>query len=387
MSLRIVLDIRHIKDFGIGTYIRNLVRAFAKLDRENEYFLTSLRPEEPDLGELPPNFHLIHYPRPDTDYTDHIAYPLFTRRFHPHLHHFPLNRVPYFMRRPYVVTIHDLSSLLFGTTTGIRKSIWLYHFRRSLFRANRIIAVSRATKRDVENLLDIPGDRITQIYNAIDPVFMEHLQDRMDPQRWQRWESEKRLILARYQIQYPYLLYAGTIRPQKNLPRLVEAFAVARADLEAHPYYSDLRLIIIGDEISKYPELRQTVAKCRVEEYVRFLGFVPLKTMRALYESAAAFVFPSLYEGFGLPPLEAMACGTPVLTSNVSSLPEVVGDAALLVNPENVFDIAKGIRELLINEDLRQELIEAGYRQVQRFSWEDTACRVLKVYRSVLSGQ
>ena len=123
--------------------------------------------------------------------------------------------------------------------------------------------------------------------------------------------------------------------------------------MASHPDYKNLRLVIIGDTISQYPAVRQAVMKSRVDHLVRFLGFVEFETLRCFFESAAAFVFPSRYEGFGLPPLEAMACGTPVVTSNVSSLPEVVGDAAVLVNPENVFDIARGIREVLLDEELR----------------------------------
>ncbi len=138
--------------------------------------------------------------------------------------------------------------------------------------------------------------------------------------------------------------------------------------------------MIIGDTISQYPGVRQAVIKSRMEHLVRFLGFVPFETLRCFYESAAAFVFPSRYEGFGLPPLEAMACGTPVVTSNVSSLPEVVGDAAMLVNPENVFDIARGIREVLLDEPLRAELIRRGRAQAARFSWERTARAVLEIY-------
>jgi glycosyltransferase involved in cell wall biosynthesis len=138
--------------------------------------------------------------------------------------------------------------------------------------------------------------------------------------------------------------------------------------------------VIIGDTISQYPAVRQAVIKSRVEQVVRFLGFVPFETLRCFYESAAAFVFPSRYEGFGLPPLEAMACGSPVITSNVSSLPEVVGDAAVLVNPENVFDIARGIRDVLLNEHLREEMVRRGREQAARFSWERTARQVLEIY-------
>ena len=187
--------------------------------------------------------------------------------------------------------------------------------------------------------------------------------------------------MERYQVTYPYLLYAGNIRPHKNVVRLVEAFAVARSRLASHPVYRELRLVIIGDTISQYPAVRQAVHKSRVEQVVRFLGFVPLETLRCFYESAAAFVFPSRYEGFGLPPLEAMTCGAPVVASNVSALPEVVGDAAVLVNPMNVFDIARGIQESLLDETLRAELIRRGYEQAARFSWERTAQEVLEIYR------
>ena len=229
-----------------------------------------------------------------------------------------------------------------------------FRFRRGLMRASRVIAVSEATKRDVENHVGVPPDRIRRVYNAPDPAFFHA--------RHPAAAEERQRILERYQIHYPFLLYAGNIRRHKNIPRLVEAFAVVREQLATHPVYHDLRLVIIGDKISQHPAVRQAVIKSRVENVVRFLGFVPFETLRCFYETAAAFVFPSRYEGFGLPPLEAMACGTPVVTSNVSSLPEVVGDAAILVNPENVFDIARGIRDVLLDEELRAYLIRGGPR-------------------------
>ena len=190
-------------------------------------------------------------------------------------------------------------------------------------------------------------------------------------------------VLDRYQIDYPFLLYAGNIRPQKNIPRLVEAFAVVRGELKDHPRFHNLHLIVIGDEISHFPALRHAVIKTRAEDVVRFLGFVPIETLRCLYQTAQAFVFPSLYEGFGLPPLEAMSCGAPVVASNVSALPEVIGDAAVIVNPENVFDIARGIRDILLDADLRERAVERGFQQSRRFSWLNTASQVLDTYRQV----
>jgi glycosyltransferase involved in cell wall biosynthesis len=245
--------------------------------------------------------------------------------------------------------------------------------RRGLLRAKAIMAVSEATRRDVHDALGIPADRIRVAYNAPNPDFFREPQDAHARER----------ILERYQIDYPFLLYAGNIRPQKNIPRLVEAFAVVREQLSRHPVYRDLHLIIIGDEISRYPSVRRAVIQTRVEKAVRFLGFVPFEALRVFFESAALFVFPSLYEGFGLPPLEAMATGTPVVASNVGSLLEVLGDAALLANPENVFEIARAIQDALLDEDLRADLIAKGKAQAARYSWDRTARDVLEVYREV----
>jgi glycosyltransferase involved in cell wall biosynthesis len=380
MGIHIVIDARRIRDFGIGTYIRSLIHALATIDAKNQYTLVSGPGDVRTLIGLPENFRSAIYARSDHSYVDHMAFPLFLRGLSPDLVHIPLNRVPLLMIKPYVVTIHDMANLFFEEEySSLRMHARRFRFRRGLVRANRVIAVSEATRRDVENLMGVPPDRVCRVYNAPDPGFLT--------KTGASAEAERARIMERYQINYPYLLYAGNIRRHKNVPRLVEAFAVVREHLVSHPIYKDLRLVIIGDTITQYPALRQTVIKSRVEEVVRFLGFVPFDTLRCFYENAAAFVFPSRYEGFGLPPLEAMACGTPVVTSNVSSLPEVVDDAAILVNPENVFDIARGIRDLLLDDGLRGDLIRRGREQASRFSWERTARQVLEIYREAVSDR
>jgi glycosyltransferase involved in cell wall biosynthesis len=380
MPLHIVLDARRIRDFGIGAYIRSMVHALGRVDTTNDYTIISGPAEIRTLAGLPENFRMAEYGRRDISKFDHFAFPWFLRRLSPSLVHIPLNRVPVLMPKPYVVTIHDMASLLFGPPPStLRMQARRYIFRRGLTRANRVIAVSEATKRDVEHMMGVPSDRIRRVYNAADPGFLTP----PDPRR-----SDAQLrILERYQINYPYLLYAGNIRRHKNVPRLVEAFAVVREQLASHPVYRDLRLVIIGDTISLYPDVRATVIKSRVEPVVRFLGFVPFEALRCFYEFAAAFVFPSRYEGFGLPPLEAMACGAPVVVSNVSSLPEVVGDAAVQVNPENVFEIARGIRQVLLDEELRADLIQRGKLQAARFSWDTAAREVLAIYREAVESQ
>ncbi len=387
--MRIAIDVRRSRDYGIGTYIRNMVQGLARLDTENRYVLAGRKEDLREFGELPANFKRAVFPRSDAGLVNQISFPLFLRRLQPDLCHVPLNAAPIFMPRPYVVTIHDMSSILFPEastteTSDLRHQYRLFRFRRSLQRAEKIIAVSKSTQRDVQELLNVPADRFRQIYSAPDPQFLEHshLADE-NSQSFTAYQQERQRTLDRYQICYPFLLYAGSVKRQKNLPRLVEAFAVLRNELSAHPEFKDLRLIIIGDEMSRRPQVRRMVIQTRMEAYVRFFGYVPFETLRVFYSSAAAFVFPSLYEGFGMPPLEAMASGTPVVCSGISSLPEVVGEAAVLVNPENVFDIARGMREILLDEELRKSLTAKGLAQAKHFHWDRTAEQVLDVYRDV----
>jgi len=373
--MRIAFDARASGDFGIGTHIRNLVRALGQVDRDNEYILICSNENKDDFQNLPPNFQIVHYRNTERDWRDHVAFPAFLGRFHADLHHIPVNRVPILMRRPYVVTIHDMGRLVYSEQRGIERQWNFWMRRRGLVRANRVIAVSSATQRDVETVMGVPSEKIRRIYDALDQGFLE-LADRERP--------FAKGVLERYGVTYPYILYAGSIRAQKNIPRLIEAFTVVRSELASDPKYSDLRLIIIGGDSTQNPTVRLAVSRTRSTGFVRFFGFVSQETLRTFYENAAAFAFPSLNEGFGLPPLEAMTCGTPVLTSNVSSLPEVVGDAAVLVNPENVFEIARGLKDILLDEELRARLIAAGYEQVLRFSWERTARETLAVYKEAI---
>lgn len=380
MSLGFVIDARHIQDFGIGTYIRNLVRALGAIDRENQYTLVCLQGEATKFTGLAPNFRTADYWHSDLEKVDHFAFPAFIRSLRADLCHIPINRVPLLMPRPYVVTVHDMSRQLFAGT-GFRNQLSLYRARRGLLRAAKVITVSSSTRRSIESVLQIPHDHVRRIYNAPDPRFAEHAMPADARAAGPgAWEHERQRILQRYQVDYPYVLYAGNIKPQKNIPRLIEAFSVLRSELAEDARYEKLRLVIIGDEITQHPEVRRAASQARLGNLVRFLGHVPFDTLRAFYESAAVFAFPSLHEGFGLPPLEAMACGTPVVTSNCSSLPEVVGEAAVQVNPENVFEIARGLHEVLTDDALRAALVGAGYQQARRFSWERTAQQVLETY-------
>jgi glycosyltransferase involved in cell wall biosynthesis len=232
-------------------------------------------------------------------------------------------------------------------------------------RATRILTVSESSKRDILRFVDVAAEKIHVIYNAYDERFS------VAP-----CEEDVDRVRERYQLHGQFVLYAGNVKPHKNVERLIEAFDRVRRRGLTH-----LKLVLTGNEISKYTALRRAVHKHQLHQHVRFLGYMPDETLAVLYRLAAVFVFPSLYEGFGLPPLEAMASGTPVVTSNVSSLPEVAGDAAVLVDPYSAEAIADGIERVLCDEALACELRARGLARAGQFSWERSVDRVWEIYR------
>ncbi|MFY9561507.1 MAG: glycosyltransferase family 1 protein [Terriglobales bacterium] len=374
--MKVAIDIRRMTEFGIGTYIRNVVRTLARLDRESTYFLIGLPAKVEECGPLPAKFHPVPLADRENTLKGSFEFRAIVRRLHCDVVHIPhLFWIPRGLPCPYVVTVHDLLDHLYGARdrSSLRRSLHLHLTRRALRKAARVLAVSQFTKSEIAKTFAIPDDRIEVVYNAIDERFL----------RGHASQSDRELIAERYQVNYPFLLYAGAIRPHKNVVRTIEAFSALKTELEKEHQFPDLKLIIIGDDLSGHPGLRRTVVRSGVQNDVRFLGFVPIEVLRIFYDVAKIFVFPSLYEGFGLPPLEAMAHGTPVVTSNTSSLPEVAGNAALLVNPENVFEIQRALQKALLDPTLRTRMKQRGYEQAQRFSWTSSVTRILEIYREV----
>jgi len=363
-------------EFGIGTYIRNVVRTLARLDRDSKYFLIGPTDKVTECGQLPPNFRSVRLDGRDNTIKSNMAFRGIVRRLDCDVVHIPhLFWMPRGLNCPYVLTVHDLLEHMYGShnASAFRRSMHFYMTRRVLRKAARVIAVSQFTRNEIEKLLAIPDAKIEVVYNAIDERFLHG----------HATEADRELIAQRYLVNYPFILYAGAIRPHKNVVRIIEAFSALKSELQKEQQYPDLKLIIIGDDLSSHPRLRRTVVRSGVQNDVRFLGFVPIEVLRIFYDVAKVFVFPSLYEGFGLPPLEAMAHGTPVVTSSTSSLPEVAGNAALLVNPENVFEIRRGLQRALLDPAMRMQMKQRGYEQAQRFSWTSSVSRILEIYREV----
>jgi glycosyltransferase involved in cell wall biosynthesis len=368
--VRIAIDARKLRDFGIGTYVRNLLRHLSRIDRQTEYVILCREQDRATVGLLGENFRAVPESSPAYSIREQLTIPLDVRRARADLFHAPHYVLPPLTPCRSVVTIHDCIHLQFPEYLSHRLG---YAYARSALwvaahRSARVLTVSEASKRDILRYFGIPATKIDVIYNAIDERFGEAPS-----------EEDVSRVRERYQLNDPYVLYAGNIKPHKNLERLIEAFHLFRRDGLEH-----VKLLIIGDEISKYASLRRAVHRYKLHQHVRFFGFVPDRTLAVLYRLAGVFVFPSLYEGFGLPPLEAMASGTPVVTSNISSLPEVVGDAALLIDPYDPTAIAQAMRRVLTEPALRDDLRRRGLARVKEFSWERSVRRVRQVYDEVL---
>ncbi|SRR5579871_1054317 len=377
--VKIAIDIRRMTEFGVGTYIRNVVRNLGRIDHETTYFLIGSPEKVKEIGPLPANFHTVALAEPERSVTGFRQFRTVVKRLECDLVHIPnLFSIPRMLPCPYVMTVHDMLEHMARARqqTGFWGALHFQLTKRVLRGAARIFAVSNFTKNEMEKLFDVPAGRIEVVYNAIDERFLHGHAS----------EADRQLIAQRYQVTYPFLLYAGRISPHKNVGRMIEAFSALKTELEKDGLYPDLKLIIIGDDLSGNPDLRRTVIRSGVSNDVRFLGFVPVDVLRIFYDRAKVFVFPSLYEGFGLPPLEAMAHGTPVVSSNVSSLPEVVGNAAVLVHPENVFEIMRGLHRVLVDQALREKMKERSLRQAAKFSWEKSVQRIRDVYREVLAA-
>ncbi len=367
--MRIAIDARKLHDFGIGTYVRNLLRQLARQDQATDYVVLCRPQDREYVAELGANLRAVPESAPPYSVREQYRLPLVLTRERITLFHAPHYVLPLLTPCRSVVTIHDCIHLMFPQYLPNRLA---YAYARTVLwaavrRSDRILTVSETSKRDILRFFNVSAAKVEVIPNGIDDRF-----NRVPS------ADEVARVRERYQLHDPFLLYAGNIKPHKNLERLIAAFHLVR-----QRGFDQLKLLIIGNEVSKYPTLRHTVHHHKLHTQVRFLGFVPDQMLAILYRLADVFVFPSLYEGFGLPPLEAMASGTPVVTSNVSSLPEVVGDAALLVDPYDPGSIADAIERLLTDPALRADLAARGLVRARAFSWERSVRRIREIYQEV----
>lgn len=349
---------------GTENYSYNLIRALAAIDSENRYLLYLRdRPLYPLVTQ--PNFVTKLLRAPYLWTQARLAFECWVNP--PEVLFVPAHTLP--LLRPgnlkSVVTIHDLGEeYLPGYHQFPQKYYLSFASRYAAKNATRLIAVSHATKRDLIERYQVQSEKIDVVYEGIDTEFFKPGS-----------EEEVNSVRAKYGLSKNYIFFLGTIQPRKNLQRLISAFARnVRSGAAA-----DFELVIAGGRGWLDKGIYSAPTKEAVANQVKFIGRVPDEDLPALYTGATFFAYPSLFEGFGLPVLEAFGCSTPVLTSKTTSLPEVAGEAAFLVNPDSVEDIEVGIRQLLDSDSLRKKLIKAGSDQVKKFSWEKTAEQTLAV--------
>ena len=353
---------------GTETYSLELIKALASLASplRRLWLYTPHPPRPSDWPDSPyVETRVIPWPRLWT----HLRLATELQRHPPDVLFVPAHVLPLYCPAPAVVTVHDLGYRHYPDTHR-RFDRWYLDWttRRHCRLARQIIADSQATKQDLLDFYGADPDWISVVYLGRD----ESLKPVTDPAIIAQTK-------ARYNIHGDYLLYLGTLHPRKNLVRLIEAFCQAMVATTNR----DLKLVIAGKQGWLYDQILARVRQLGLTERVIFPGYVAVEDKPALLSGALAYVFPSLFEGFGLPVLEAMACGTPVLTSNNSSLPEVAGDAALLVDPRQTADITAGLVQLITDSHLRQQLVGRGYRQIQDFSWPKAARQVLQILETV----
>ncbi|MGE5619871.1 MAG: glycosyltransferase family 4 protein [Sphingomonadaceae bacterium] len=366
--MRIAIDARLVSyaQGGISQYTIRLVHALAALRTGDEILLLESRKPRLDAS-WPASVKRSRLFTPPHNRYESLALPVELLRHPMDLLHSPDFIPPFHRRCRSVITIHDLAFLRYPHLLTPESTRYYGQVARAVHSADQVIAVSDSTRRDVLELLSADPDKVTVVHSGVSPEGRPLAPTETETHR------------ARLGLPERFILFVGTLEPRKNLPTLLKAFARVR---RAHP----VSLVVVGGRGWLCDEVFRTLEDLRLGDEVRLVGAVPARELVYYYGCATCLVLPSLYEGFGHPVLEAMACGTPVVASNVSSLPEVVGEAGLLVDPEDVEGLAASLGRLLADGNLRQRLIHQGLERARGFSWEKTARETLAVYHRAVRG-
>ena len=372
--MRIGIDARFFGSVGkgLGRYTQKLIENLEKIDSNNQYYVFLRKENWEEYQPKNPYFEKILADIPWYGFREQLQFPKILKKYNLDLVHFPHFNVPISWKGKFVVTIHDLILFHYPTKRASALSPFIYFLKRTAYRrvirnairkSEKIIAVSNHTKKDIVEHFQVPEEKIVVTYEAVDR--------QMKPLHV---PSEQ--VLEKYGIIKPYLVYVGNAYPHKNLERLVLVFRELR---KKHPH---LRLVLVGKEDYFYRRLK-TFVKDNSARQVIFSDFVPDDDMAVVYREALLYIFPSLYEGFGLPPLEAIAQNLPVVSSNESSMPEILGDAAYYFDPRALSEMGEAIERAATDNELRERLIAAGREQIKKYSWEKMARETLNIYSEI----
>ncbi len=366
--MRIGIDARltYYRQAGISQYTVQLIEALSRLELEDDFVvIESIRSKEPLIEH--PRFTTRHSLTPSHHRLEQLSLPLELAPLRLDLLHSPDFIPPFRAKVRSVITVHDLVFLMFPQFLTKDSARYYGQIDHAVRRADAVIAVSHATKRDIMQLLGVAEHKIRVIYEAASPIF-----------RPLRSDDLTQRVRGRFGIQREFLLFVSTIEPRKNVPVLLRAYRQLRDN-----YGVDAQLVLAGDKGWLFDEVFDLTRRLELEDHVLFLGRVTTRELLWLYNAAQALVAPSVYEGFGLTPLEAMACGTPVIVSNVSSLPEIVSDAGLTVDPSDVEALTVAMWRVLDDSELRSTLVQKGLKRAALFSWDKAARETLALYKSI----
>ena len=368
------LDARSATDHfpGIGRYVSNLAQSLVPLLTEDEHLLVLHNAQRPSQFQLPQpskQVTLLDTAVSPFSLNQQRQIPRLLQKYEIDCYHSPYFIMPYHLKIPTALTLYDLIPQKFPQYVSLKARLLANVLTKMAMRSSaHMIAISEATRQDFLAAYPLDPQKITAVPLAVDAHFK--------PQA----KTAVQAISHKYNLPTPYILYLGINKPHKNLVRLVQAWQMVQKQI-ATPH----KLVIAGVWDARYPEAKEFVADYNLEGIVHFAGPIANDDLPALYSGAELFVFPSIYEGFGLPVLEAMACGTAVTCSHTSSLPEVGGDAVLYFNPANVAETTEQIIKLLSQQGLLDDYANRGVKQAQKFTWQNTAVTTLQIYRS-LSG-
>lgn len=361
---------------GMGNYIKNLVNVLSEIDKDNTYFVLVSERNKDFFRIRQKNFKIINLGKIVTMdlprlFWEQISLPRFLKKNRIDVLHSPGFVMPIMSKAKNVLTMADMTFFTHPEAHTLAKRAYFWMFMPiSIKKADKIISISENTKKDILDHVKVDKKKIRTVHLAADRSFKELNKDKC-----------RKEIKERYDVGSPFILFIGMIEPRKNLERLITAFSeLKKKENMQH------KLVIVGKKGWKFDSIFKTIKKERLEQEIIFTGYVPDEDLAKFYNAADFFVYPSLYEGFGLPVLEAMACGCPVITSNVSSMPEVAGDAGLLINPESVKDIADAIKKVINDKELQKKMRKQGIKQSSRFSWKKTAEKTLRIYEEVYNN-
>jgi glycosyltransferase involved in cell wall biosynthesis len=372
--MRIGIDARFFGPAGkgLGRYTQKLITHLEQIDQVNEYFIFLRQENWDDYLPTNPHFHKVRADYRWYTLAEQLGMPRAIRRQKLDVMHFTHFNVPLFFKGKFIVTIHDLILTKFPTTRATTLGPLVYaikHWgyglviRRAVRRAAGIIAVSKYTKKDIVDQFQVNPDRVIVTYEAVDTP--------------QTGTADAQGLERTYGVHSPYVLYVGNVYPHKNAEGLLHAFMEIR---ERRP---DIQLVLVGKSDYFFERVKNLAGQLGLADSVRFPGFVPDADLSGVYRGAAVYVFPSFYEGFGLPALEACAYGTPVVASNSSCLPEILEQAAVYFDPHKISEMASAIERVLDDRELADRLRQNGLRQAAKFSWRHMANQTLDLYRQI----